>query len=82
MITFGLSNHTRGDNSVPSFNVWCFKAGEADGDPRKIEAEDEQAAAEQVCGGPLVEAGKPAQLRAQVSPVSEPGEKKMFYVRP
>ena len=67
---------------MPSFWVSCFKAGQAEGDPRKLEAEDEKSAAEQVCGGPLVEAGKPGQLRAQVSLASKPNRKKMFYVRP
>jgi hypothetical protein len=66
---------------MPSFRVLCFRAGELDGDPREVKAEDEHAAAEQVCGGPLVEAGKPGQLRAQVSPASMPGATKMFYVR-
>jgi hypothetical protein len=67
---------------MPTFRVLCFKAGEMDGDPHKVNAADEQTAAEQVCGEPLVEAGKPGQLRAQVSLVSKPGIKKMFYVRP
>jgi hypothetical protein len=40
---------------MPSFRVLCFKAGELDGDPREVKTEDEHAAAEQVCGGPLVE---------------------------
>jgi hypothetical protein len=47
----------------------------------KIEAENEQEAAERVCREPLVAAGKPGQLRAQVSPASAPSVKKMFYVR-
>ena len=63
------------------FTVMCFEAGQWDQkEPRDIEARDEQEAAERVCGGPLVAAGKPGQLRAQVSPSSKPGVKKMFYV--
>ncbi len=65
------------------FRVICFQAGVWDKmKPREIEAKDEREAAERVCGGPLVEAGKPGQLRAQVSPSSKPSEKKMFYVPP
>jgi hypothetical protein len=67
---------------MPSFRVTCFKAGKLDGNPRTIEAEDEQAAAETICGERLVAAGKPGQLRAQVSPAFKAGLKKMFYARP
>jgi hypothetical protein len=68
---------------MPIFRVTCYKAGEWDGaQAREIEAEDEQDAAEQVCGAPLVTEGKLGELRAQVSPVSEPVVKKMFYFRP
>ncbi len=66
---------------MPRFMVRCFEAAQWDGiEPRDIEARDEQAAAERACGGPLAEAGKPGQLRAEVWPASKPAAKKMFYV--
>ena len=63
------------------FRVVCFDAGKwDDADARVVEAQDEQKAAELVCGAPLAAAGKPGHLRAQVSPVAAPGTKKMFYI--
>ncbi len=63
------------------FMVKCYHDGKWDKmDPREIEGKDERDAAERVCGGPLLEAGKTGQLRAQVWPVSKPSAKKMFYV--
>ena len=47
---------------------------------RVVEAQDEQEAAERVCGRPLIARGKIGQLRAQVSPVSKPAAKTLFYV--
>ena len=66
---------------MQSFKVICYDAAKWDGiGPRDIEAQDEREAAESVCGGPLIEAGKPGQLRAEVWPASKPKEKKLFYV--
>ncbi len=66
---------------MPRFKVKCFEAAIWDGnDDRDIEAQDEQEAAELVCGGPLIEAGKLGQLRAQVWPASKPSARKMFYI--
>jgi hypothetical protein len=67
---------------MPRFRVVCFEinAGKWT-EHRDVEAQDEQEAAERVRGGPLVHAGKPGQLRAQVAPVVKPGAKKMFYAR-
>ena len=62
------------------FMVTCFEAGKWDGaEAREVEARDEKEAAERVCGGSLEAAGKPGQLRAQVSPVDEPAARRMFY---
>ena len=67
---------------MPRFKVICYESGKWDKiDPRDIEAQDEQEAAESVCGGPLVEAGKLGQLRAEVWPVALPHKRKLFYVR-
>ena len=49
-------------------------------EPRDIEAQDAREAAERICGGPLIEMGKPGQLRAQVWLASKPSAKKMFYI--
>ena len=63
---------------MPEFRVVCYEAGEWNqATDRVVEARDEKAAAERVCGGPLVAKG---QLRAQVSPVSKPTAKTLFYV--
>ncbi len=54
---------------MPRFKVKCYdyEAAKWDGiEPHDIKAQDEQEAAERVCGRPLVEEGKPGQLRAQV----------------
>jgi hypothetical protein len=67
---------------MPRFRVLCYEAGKWDGaEHRDVEAQDEHQAAEQVCGGPLVEVGKPGQLRAQAAPEGKPGAQKMLYVR-
>ncbi len=66
---------------MKSFKVICYEAGKWDGiGSRDIEAQDEREAAESVCGGPLIEAGEPGQLRAEVWPASTHGARKMFYV--
>ncbi len=65
---------------MPHFKVQCFESAIWENKkPRDIEAQDEQEAAERICGGPLIEGGKPGQLRAQVWPASKSGAKKMFY---
>ena len=67
---------------MPRFKVRCYESGKWDEiEPRDIEAQDEQEAAESVCGEPLLEAGKLGQLRAEVWPLSSPGAKKLFYVQ-
>jgi len=65
------------------FRVVGFDAGIIDGNEDVVvEAESEHQAATQVFGGPLVTGGKPGQVRAQVSPVSDPDAKTIFYVPP
>ena len=67
---------------MPEFRVVCYEAGEWNQTTaRVVEAEDEKAAAERVCGGPLVARGRIGQLRAQVSPVAKPAAKRLFYER-
>ncbi len=67
---------------MPRFKVRCYESGKWDKiEPRDIEAEDEQEAAESVCGGPLIVVGKLGQLRAEVWAPSSPGAKKFFYVK-
>lgn len=67
---------------MQSFKVKCYEAAIWDKiEPRDIEAQDEQEAAERVCGGPLVEGrGKPGQLRAEVWATAKPAAKKLFYL--
>ena len=67
---------------MPKFTVTRFRDGTRDeGDPHCVDAQNEQEAAEQVCGEPLVEdKGKPGQLRAEVWPEDKRGAKmKLFY---
>ena len=60
-----------------------FNSGKWDGnEPKEIEAENEQQAAEIICGTSLTDGGKPGQLRAQVSPSSKPETKILFYDPP
>ncbi len=67
---------------MPRFKVRCYERAIWDGiEPRDIEAQDEQEAAEIVCGTPLIEGGKPGQLRAEVWPPFSPSAKKLFYVQ-
>jgi hypothetical protein len=63
---------------MPLFTVLNYKDGGPDGDPQQIEAPNEQAAAERVCGVLLVEGFKLIDLRALVSPVSAPKVRKLF----
>jgi hypothetical protein len=72
---------TVGDVTMLEFRVVCYEAGAWDqANARVVEAQDEKAAAERVCGGPLTARDKIGQLRAQVSPVSKPAAKTLFYV--
>ncbi len=65
---------------MPLFMVRCYEGGISDKKKtRKIEAKNEREAAESVCGGPLLKAGKLGQLRAVVSPLAKPGDKRAFY---
>jgi hypothetical protein len=65
------------------YRVVCFREGAWDGkEAVEREATSEMDAAEAICGTPLVEAGKPSQLRAQVTPMAAPAEKKLFYTPP
>jgi hypothetical protein len=65
------------------YRVVCFYQGVWDGkEAVEHEATSEMDAAEAVCGTPLVEAGKPGQLRAQVTPTAAPAAKKLFYMPP
>ena len=68
---------------MPRFKVRCYESAIWDKiEPRDIEAQDEQEAAESVCGEPLLDAGKHGQLRAEVWPPASPRKKKLFFVRP
>jgi hypothetical protein len=69
---------------MPWFNVTRFQWGVRDrGSPEKIDAENEQEAAERVCGEALVTDGKLGQLRAAVWAEawlsSKPRSRIMFY---
>jgi hypothetical protein len=68
---------------MPKFRVLCFEVNAGTwAEHRDIEAQDEREAAEHVCGGPLVaDAGKPGQLRAQVTPEGKPAQRTMFYIK-
>ncbi len=63
---------------MPLFTVVSYKDGQPDGEPKQIEARNELAAAEKVCGTPLVEGFKLIDLRALVSPSTMPGARKLF----
>jgi hypothetical protein len=65
---------------MPHFKVKCYSGAIWDqNEPSDIEALDEKEAAESVCGEPLVERGKPGQLRAEVWAPISPSSKKFFY---
>lgn len=67
---------------MPIFKVKCFQRAIWDGnEDREVEAENEQRAAEAICGEALMDSGKPGQLRAQVWATATPGAKKLFYIR-
>jgi hypothetical protein len=67
---------------MPTFRVVCYYNAVKQAEHRDVEAQDEHEAAERVCGGgPLLDAGKPGQLRAQVTLEAKPAARKMFYTR-
>ena len=63
------------------FKVRCYIEGHWDhAEPRDIEAESKQEAAETACGESLTDGGKLGQLRAKVWQPSSPQEMQQFYV--
>lgn len=68
---------------MPLFRVLHFEegAGGESVEHRDVEAPTAQAAAERVCGVPLVEGGVPHRLRAQVNPEGRPAERILFDLR-
>ena len=67
---------------MPRFRVNCYDRGVSDKQaPREVEAESAQAAAESVCGKPLVEIpAKPGLVRAKVWEVA-PGRPDIKWFR-
>ncbi len=66
---------------MQTFKVKCYNAGVWDGkEPRDVQGDNEQDAAERICGAKLTDGGKPGQYRAEVWLPSKPGAKKCFYV--
>ncbi len=63
---------------MPLFTVVSYKDGQPDSEPKQVEARNELAAAEKVCGTPLVEGFKLIDLRALVSPIALPNARKLF----
>ena len=66
---------------MPFFMVKCYVGAKSDENPRKVEANNKLEAAEDVCGGPLVEGAKPGNLRAIVWPLDKPGDTTSFSHR-
>ncbi len=67
---------------MPFFIVRCYTGGKSDEDSRKVEAHDKLQAAEDVCGGPLIEGpAKPGNLRATVRPLDNPNDVATFRER-
>ena len=67
---------------MPNFMVLCFVGGVwDDNDAVKIEAKDALEAAENVCGGPLIEDPKIGNLRAEVTPLDEPRPKFTYRIK-
>jgi hypothetical protein len=62
---------------MPWFMVTCFRDGKAEGAYQKTEAADAREAAENVCGGPLLE-GAGLNVRATVRPLDDPEKIKTF----
>ncbi len=50
---------------MPFFIVTCYAGGKSDENPRGVEAYDELQAAEDVCGGPLIEGSAGLSCAAQ-----------------
>jgi hypothetical protein len=69
---------------MPNYRVQCFKDGKWDGNERYIYAENELAAAIELCGdASLIEGrGKAGDLHAQVDTVPPQSRPKMFYRKP
>ena len=69
---------------MPKYRVQCFRDGMWDGNERHVEAENELAAAIEVCGdAPLIEGrGKAGDLHAQVDTAPPQPRPKMFYRKP
>ena len=58
---------------MPFFMVKCYAGGkEKRGGPRKVEARNALEAAEEICGGPLIEGAKPGNMRAEVLALEKP----------
>jgi hypothetical protein len=75
-VVFSITSH-RGVE-MPIYLVLSYKDGGPDGAPQKIEARDEQVAAEKVCGTGLVEAFQLQDIRVMVSPIAMPNVRKLF----
>lgn len=67
---------------MPKFRVQRYDGPTPIGKPELISADNEQQAAEKVCNEILSPGGKAGQLRAVVSPASNPGAKKSFFSLP
>ena len=63
---------------MPYFFVRRYTDGVADKEPERVEAEDEQAAAEKVCGCRVAEGAKPGNLLVTVQRVSVRAKPKAF----
>ncbi len=67
---------------MPFFIVRCYTHGRSDEDSRKVEADDKLQAAEDVCGGPLIEGTTNlGNLRATVRPLDNPSDVATFRKR-
>ncbi len=66
---------------MPFFIVRCYTGGKSDEDPRKVEAHNKLQAAEDVCGGPLIEGAIPGNIRATVRPVDNLNDVATFRER-
>ncbi len=72
---------TEGED-MPFFIVACFADGKSDENPRRVEAHDKLQAAEDVCGGSLIEGpAKLGNLRATVRPLDNPNDVTTFRER-
>ncbi len=67
---------------MPFFMVKSYVGGKSDENPRKVEAHDKLQAAEDVCGGPLIEGTTNlGNLRATVRPLDNPKDVATFTKR-